>query len=113
LALIIVGAGLAVEEAALLHWAAGLDAGDGAVMSVLRDGAAGAVDGGGEVRDVLGDGVLGADSAGINAVTLASLGHGVVARVKVFAVLQMLGEVVGAGGKFAVESEKTLLLGRE
>lgn len=103
------GARLAVEEAALLHRAAGLDAGDGAV--VLRDAsAAGAVDGGGQVRDVLGDGVLRAHSAGVDAIALAGLGHGIVARVEVFAVLEVLGEVVGAGRELAVEAEEALLL---
>jgi hypothetical protein len=57
--------------------------------------------------------VLGADGAGVDAVALAGLGHGVVAGVEVLAVLEMLGEVVGAGGELAVEAEEALLLGGE
>jgi hypothetical protein len=61
--------------------------------------------------NVFGDRVLGADGAGIDAIAFAGLGHGIVARVEVFAVLEMLGEVVGAGGELAVEAEEALLLG--
>jgi hypothetical protein len=109
----LVGAGLALEEAALLDRAASLDAGHGAVVGVLGYVGSGAVHRGGEVGNVLGDRVLRADGTGINAVALAGLGHGIVARVEVFAVLEMLGEVVGARGQLAVEAEKTLLLGSE
>lgn len=63
--------------------------------------------------DVLGDGVLRAYGASVHAVALASLGHGIVARVEVFAVLEVLGEVVGSGGQLAVEAEETLLIRRE
>jgi hypothetical protein len=65
------------------------------------------------VGNVLGDGVLRADSTSVDAVALAGLGHGIVARVEVLAILEMLGEVVGSGGQLAVEAEKTLLLGTE
>jgi hypothetical protein len=104
-------AGLALEEAALLNGAAGLDAGDGSV--VLRDVGSGAVYRGGEVGNVLGDGVLRANGTSVNAVTLAGLGHGIVARVEVLAILEMLGEVVRSGGQLAVEAEETLFLGSE
>lgn len=110
--LTLLSTGLALEEAALLDGAAGLDAGDRAVVGVLGD-VTRAVHGGREVGDVLGDGVLRADGAGIDTVALAGLGHGVVARVKVLSVLEMLGEVVGAGGQLAVQTEETLLLGGE
>ncbi|KAH6610847.1 hypothetical protein Trco_000867 [Trichoderma cornu-damae] len=103
------GGRLSVEEAALLDGAAGLDARDGPAVSV-SGGAAAAVGGRGEVRDVFGDGVLRADGTGIDAVALAGLGHGIVARVEVFAVLEMLGEVVGSGGQLAVEAEEALLI---
>lgn len=63
--------------------------------------------------DILGNRVLRADSTGIDAVALASLGHGVVARIKVLAVLQVLGEVVGSGRKLAVKAEKALLFWRQ
>lgn len=63
--------------------------------------------------DVLGDRVLRADSTSVDAVALARLGHGVVAGIKVLAVLQVLGEVIGSGRKLAIEAEKTLLLGRQ
>lgn len=59
--------------------------------------------------DVLWDGMLGSDGTCVDAVTLASLGHGVVAGIEVFAFLEMLGEVVGAGGELSVETEETLL----
>lgn len=107
----------------LLNRAASLDTGDRAVVGMLGDGAAawasaigngravvGVVDGGGKVGDVLGDRVLGADGTSIYAVALAGLGHGIVARIEVFAVLEMLGEVVGAGRELSVEAEETLLL---
>lgn len=109
LAAAVLGRGLAVQEAALLDRAAGLEAGDAA------DGASGhgaiVVHGRGQMGDVFGDGVLGADCTGIDAVALAGLGHGVVARVKVLAVLEMLGEVVGARRQLAVEAEEALLFG--
>lgn len=63
--------------------------------------------------DVFGDGVLRANCTGINAIAFASLGHGVVARVEVFAVLEVLREVVRSGGEFAVEPEEALFLRRE
>ena len=65
-------------------------------------------DGGRQVRDVLGDGVLGADGARVDAVGLAGFGEGVVAAVEVLALLEVLGEVVGAGGELAVEAEEAL-----
>jgi hypothetical protein len=107
----LIDAGFALEEAALLDRAASLDAGDGAM--VLGDASSGAVHRGGEMGDVFGHRVLRADGTGVNTVTLAGLGHGIVARVEVLAVLEMLGEVVGAGGQLAVEAEETLLLGGE
>jgi len=72
-----------------------------------------AVDGAREVRDVLGDGVLRAHGARVDAVGLAGFGEGVVARIKVLAFLEVLGEVVGSRGEFAVEAEEALLFGRE
>ena len=90
----IVRARLAVKEAALLDGAAALLAGDAAVVVAGIQQTAGAAIGRGEMGDVLGDGVLGADSARVDAVALARLGHGVVAAVKVLALLEVLGEVV-------------------
>lgn len=128
LVLDLVGARLAVQEAALLDGAAGLHAalrvvlvrlqevvlGVGAAGHGAADGAAAvAADGGRQVRDVLGDGVLGADGARVDRVGLAGLGEGVVAAVKVLALLEVLGEVVGARGELAVEAEEALLLGGE
>lgn len=60
--------------------------------------------------DVLSHGVLGADSTSVDAIALAGLGHGVVTGVEVLAVLEVLGEVIGAGGELAVEAEEALLL---
>jgi len=65
-------------------------------------------DGRRQVRDVFGDGVLGADGARVDAVGLAGFRQGVVAAVKVLALLEVLGEVVGAGGELAVEAEEAL-----
>lgn len=109
----LISAGLALEEAALLDRAAGLDAGHGAVVGVLGYVGSGAVHRGREVGDVLRDWMLRADGTSINAVALSGLGHGIVARVEVFTVLEMLGEVVGSRGQLAVEAEKSLLLRSE
>lgn len=84
---------LSIQEAALLDRAAGLDSGNRSAVSVAWSTGA-AVGGGCQVGDVFGDRVLRANGAGV--VALASLGHGIVARVEVFAVLQVLGEVVGS-----------------
>lgn len=65
------------------------------------------------MRDVLREGVLGADAAGVDARGLAGFGERVVAAVEVFAVFELLGEVVGFGGEFAVEAEEALLVGGE
>lgn len=115
LLLSVVGACLAVQEAALLDRAGGLSAiGTAADAAVVRHGetavAVGAV-GRGEVRDVLGYGVLAADGARVDAVALSCLGHGIVAAVEVFTVLQVLGEVVRLAGQLAVEPEEALLVG--
>lgn len=101
------GGCLSVQEAALFDRAAGLDAGNRSAVGMARSAGA-AVGGRCQVRDVFGDGVLRANGAGV--VALASLGHGIVARVKVFAVFQVLGEVVGSRGKLAVEAEEPLLI---
>lgn len=111
ISLCLLGAGLALQKAALLDRTTGLDARDGAM--VLGDAGSGAVHRGGEVGNVLGDGVLRSDSTSVDAVALAGLGHGIVPRVEVLAILEMLGEVVGSGGQLAVEAEKTLLLRSE
>lgn len=129
----ILRARLPLQKATLLDRAAGLDAGDAAMVRMLRKAAAlrlrsdasartgarrarrvvGVVDRRGQVRDVLGNRVLRTDGARFHAVALTGLGHGVVARVEVLAVLEVLGEVVGAGGELAVEAEEALLLGGE
>lgn len=53
-----------------------------------------------------------ADVAGVDAVAFAGFVEGVVAAVKVFA-LVVAGEDGGLGGEFAVEAEEALFLGRE
>lgn len=114
----IVGARLAVQEAALLDRASSLAAAgarDAAVVRGQEGNAAVAVGavGRGQVGDVLGHGVLAADGARVDAVALASLGHGIVAAVEVLAVLQVLGEVVRLAGQLAIQAEESLLIGRE
>ena len=66
-----------------------------------------------EVGNFLGNWMLRANSASVDAVALAGLGHGVVATVKIFALFQMLCKMVGAAGQLAVEAEEALLIGRE
>ena len=112
----VLGTGLAVQEAAFLDGAAGLHARVVLMVVVGVQHAADAVgpaDGAREVGDVLRDGVLAADGARVDAVALPGLAHGVVAAVKVFALLEMLGEVVAAVGELAIQPEEPLLLGRE
>lgn len=87
----------------LLAAAGGLQVGDEAA-------GAGAVDGRREVGDVLGDGVLGADGASVDRVGLAGLGEGVVAAVKVLALLEVLGKVIRLGWELAVQTEEPLFL---
>jgi hypothetical protein len=111
----VIGTRLTVQEAALLDGGTalvGAGAGSAADAAVVLSGAVVAV-GRGEVRDVLGNRVLGAYGARVDRVALAGLGHGIVAAVKVLAVLQVLREVVRLGGQLAVEAEEALLLGRE
>lgn len=107
---------LAVQVAAFLDRATAMQA--GVVLLVLvrvqqAADAVGPIDGAREVRDVLGHGVLAADGARVDAVALARLAHGIVAAVKVLALLEVLGEVVAAAGQLAVQPEEPLLLGGE
>lgn len=67
----------------------------------------------GKMWDVLGDRMLGADSTSIYAVALASLRHGIVTRIEILALFQVLGKVVGASRELAIEAEESLLLGGE
>jgi hypothetical protein len=46
--------------------------------------------------------VLRTDCAGIDAIALSSLGHGIVAGVEVFSVFEVLREVIGSRREFAV-----------
>ena len=102
----LLGARLAVQRAILLDRAAGLvQAAVGMVqVGVLETAvdAVGSADWARKVGDVLRNGVLAADGAGVDAVALAGLAHGIIAAVKVLAVLEMLGEVVAAAGELAV-----------
>lgn len=81
-----------------------------ATTTAAGRGAGGVLDRRGEVGDVLRDWVLRANGTGIDAIALASLRHGIVTGVEVLAVLEVLGEVVGARGELAVETEEALLL---
>jgi hypothetical protein len=65
------------------------------------------------VRDVFWERMLGANTAGVDTASLAGFGERIVAAVEVLAFFEMLGEVVGFGGELAVETEKTLLVGRQ
>jgi hypothetical protein len=61
---------------------------------------------GGQMRDILGNGMLAAHGTGIDGIRFAGFGEGVVARVEVLALFEVLGEMVGSGGEFAVEAEE-------
>lgn len=63
-----------------------------------------------QVGDVFGQWMLAANGACVDAVALAGLAHGIVAAVKVFALLEVLGEVLATVGQLAVEPEEPLLL---
>lgn len=65
------------------------------------------------MRDVFRDGVLAPDGACVDAVALSGFAHGVVAAVKIFALLEVLREVVAAVGELAVQAKQSLLLGGE
>lgn len=65
------------------------------------------------MRDVLGYGVLRPNGTGVDTIAFAGLGHGIITGIEVLAILEMLGEVIGAGRKLAVKAEETLLLWRE
>lgn len=54
--------------------------------------------------------MLRANAASIDRAGLAGLGKGVVAGVEVFALLEVLGQVVGFRGELAVKAEETLLI---
>lgn len=114
LVLVRVGARLAMQEAGLLDGASRGRAVGGLAVARGETGMVLAVSvRGGEVGDVLGDGVLAADGAGVDAVALAGLAHGIVAAVEVLALLQVLGKMVGLRGQLAVETEEALLIGRQ
>jgi hypothetical protein len=61
-----------------------------------------------EVRDGVWGGVLTAEAADERIVGLAGFGEGVVARVKVFALLELVLEEVLLVGELAVEAEELL-----
>lgn len=63
--------------------------------------------------NVLRERVLGANGASINGGGLSSFGESVVARVKVFALFEVLGKVVGLGRELAIEAEEALFVGRK
>lgn len=57
--------------------------------------------------------MLAANGSRVDAVGFARFRERVVATVKVLALLEVLGEVVAAARKLAVQPEQALLLGRE
>lgn len=66
-----------------------------------------------EVRDGVRGGVLAAQAADERVVGFAGFGHGVVARVEVFALLQLVLQQVFFVGQLAVEAEELLFFLRE
>jgi len=54
-----------------------------------------------------------ANTAGVDTGGFAGFRECVVARVEVFALFEVLGEVVRFGGELAVEAEEALLIGGE
>jgi len=65
------------------------------------------------VRNIFRKRVLGAYAASVDRACLASFGQGVIAGVEILSLLEMLGHVVGLGWKLAIQSEETLLIGRQ
>lgn len=106
----ILSRGLTVEKAAFLHWTPSLQV--AVVLLWVEEAveAIGAADGAREMGNVLGQGMLAADRARVDAVALSGLAHGVVAAVKVLALLQMLRKMIALARKLAVEAEEPLLL---
>lgn len=66
-----------------------------------------------QVRDAVRGGVLAADLGDAGVGGLARLGEGVVARVEVLALLELVLEEVLLRGEFAVEAEEALFVGGE
>lgn len=60
--------------------------------------------------DIFGERMLRSDATGIDAGGFTGFREGIVARVEVFALFEMLGKVVGFGGKLAVEAKEALLV---
>lgn len=63
--------------------------------------------------DIFGEGVLGSNTAGVDRASLAGLGESIVTRVEIFPLFEVLRKMVGLGREFAVETEESLLVGRE
>lgn len=104
-------------QRALLHWATGLAvryrrcqrwAGD--ATSVLAVGSPGTGVLLRQMRDSVGRRVLATQTADERIVGLAGFGHGIVAGVEVFALLELVLEEVLLVGELAVETEELLLL---
>jgi len=57
--------------------------------------------------------VLGTDRASVYGGSGSRFAEGIVTAVEVLALLEVLGEVIGLGGEFTVETEETLLIWRE
>jgi len=60
--------------------------------------------------NVFRQGVLRTDQASVNGRSFAGFGESVVAGVEVFAFFEVLREVVGFGGEFAIEAEEALFV---
>ena len=60
--------------------------------------------------NVLRERVLATNGACVDRGGFSGFGEGVVARVEVFALLEVFGQVVGLGGELAVEAEEALFV---
>jgi len=65
------------------------------------------------VRDVFGERMFSADGTGVDGGGGTGFAECVVAAVEVLAFFEVFSKVVGFGGQLSVETEKTLLVGRE
>jgi hypothetical protein len=60
--------------------------------------------------DIFWERMFRADAAGIDGRCFASFGECIIAGVEIFTFLELFGQMVGFAGKFAIETEESLLI---